>query len=137
MSPLVGRVVLVASGLGFPMTQVAIRWLGLPGACLVEGVAAGLLARDVALIASGAPGRLQPVPAALLYTETATAVLAAAACLPLITDPSARERASQPSWAMPEAARRIAVGALFGFHTWRYSIYLRPDRGRRATPAAV
>jgi hypothetical protein len=131
-----GRVVLVASGLGFPLTQVAVRWLGRPGALVVEGVAVGLLARDAALIASGTPSRLEPLPAALLYTETAMAALAAATCLPMVVDPAARARALEPRPSAPEVVRRVAVGAMFGFHTWRFSIYLRPDHGRRVETAA-
>jgi hypothetical protein len=137
MSPSIGRVVLVLSGLGFPLTQIALKRLGRAGAVVVEGAAVGLLARDAALIAAGAPVRLQPVPAALLYTETAAAALAAATCLPLVVDAAARELAVRPGPPAAEVVRRIAVGTLFGFHTWRFSIYLQPDRGRRTGPAAA
>jgi len=30
-----------------------------------------------------------------------------------------------------EVARRTAIGALFGLHTWRFRIYLQPDSGRK------
>jgi hypothetical protein len=137
MQPLVARSVLVASGLGFPMTQAAIRRLGRPGAILVEAVAAGLLVRDLALVATGAPGRLRRGPAFMLYAETVVAAASAGLCLPLIADDGARRRASGPRPSALEALRRFALGTLFGLHTMRFRIYLQPDRGRRPsiTPA--
>ena len=98
MSPPIGRAVLALSGLGFPLTQLAIRRFGRPGAVAVEGVCGGLLVRDAAMIALGVPGRLRRGPAVLLWLE---------------------------------AARRVAIGALFGIHTVRFRIYLQPDSGRK------
>jgi hypothetical protein len=126
--------VLGVSGLGFPLTQVVIRAVGRPGAAAVEGVAAGLLVRDLVLVAGGALRRLQSLPATLLVAETAAALGATAAGLRLLRDEDALKRAvgRQPDAA--ERARRIAIGALFGLHTWRFRIYLSPTRGLRRLP---
>jgi hypothetical protein len=36
------------------------------------------------------------------------------------------------TWAgRAEAVRRFTVGLLFGLHTYRFQVYLRPDRGLR------
>jgi hypothetical protein len=131
MSPWLGRFLMLTSGMGFPLAQVAIRRMGRGGAVLAEGVAAGLLARDVALIAMGIPQRLYPGPARLLFAETAAAAGAVALGLPLLgsRDPWARAGASRPGPL--EAMRRFAIGTLFGLHSWRLRIYLSPSRGLR------
>ena len=131
MSPGLGRVILALSSAGFPLTQIAIRRLGRRGAVVVEAVAVGLLARDAALIATGAPRRLRRGPAALLWLKAGVAALAAVLGKRLISDETARQHAldSRPSGI--EAARRASVGALFGLHTLRFRIYLSPDHGRR------
>ena len=126
-----GQMVLGLSGAGFPLTQLAIGRLGRPGAVLVVGVTAGLLARDAALVAMGAPQRLQPGAARLLWAETAVAAAATGAGLLLLRDPAvaaARER----GWNVPrrELFRRFAIGTLFGLHTMRFRIYLSPGSGR-------
>jgi hypothetical protein len=136
MAPMVGRLVLIASGLGFPLTQLALVRFGRRGAVLVEGVTAGLLVRDAALVAAGAPGRLLRYPALLLYAETAVAAAAAASSLPLVISPSARERVAEPSWTGWEALRRVVIGTLFGLHTLRFRIYLQPGHGLRGSAAA-
>lgn len=137
MSPWAGRAVLIASGLGFPLTQVAISRFGRSGAVLTEAVAAGLLARDAALIAKGTPERLRTGPARLLYAETAAAAAAAVLCLPVLAarDPRARAAAARPG--VLEAFRRFFVGTLFGMHTMRFRVYLSADRGLRAAPNGV
>ena len=136
MSPMAGRIVLVVSGLGFPLTQVAIRRFDRAGAVAAQSVAVGLFVRDAALIASGAPRRLRRGPARMLWLEAAIAAVAAALCLPLVFDESARRRAAAARPATGgEAARRVAMGALFGLHTMRFRIYLTPDRGRRTETA--
>lgn len=143
MSPWLGRCMLVASGLGFPLTQSAIRWLGRPGAVLVEGVALGLLARDAALIATGTPARLRPGAARLLYAETAAAAASAVLGVTLVTSAGARAAAgAKPSAGGPppparEILRRFAVGTLFGMHTMRFRIYLTPSRGLREAPGGI
>ena len=132
MDHVLGQVILGLSGAGFPLTQVVINRLGRPGAVLVTGVTAGLLVRDVALIARGAPGRLTPGPARLLWAETGAAAAATGAGLLLLRDPDVAA-ARQPGWhvAPGEIARRVAVGTLFGLHTMRFRIYLAPGSGRR------
>ena len=71
-----GVLILVLSGLGFPLTQLVIARFGRRGAIVADGVSAGLLVRDVALVRLGAPRRLRPVPAALLWLELGAAAVA-------------------------------------------------------------
>lgn len=132
MSPPIGRAVLAVSGLGFPLTQLAIRRFGTPGAVAVEVVCGGLLVRDAAMIAVGVPGRLRRGPAVLLWLEAAVAGAAVVTGLRPLMDADALLRAA--GQARPdrlEAARRVAIGALFGLHTMRFRIYLQPDSGRK------
>ena len=131
MTPEAGRVVFGLSGLGFPMTQLAVRRLGRPGAAVVEAVSVGLLARDAAMIAGGAPGRLRRGPAALLWLEAGAAAASSVLCLRLVADAGARREAVAARPTGLEVLRRFALGALFGLHTLRFRIYLRPDRGLR------
>jgi hypothetical protein len=131
MSPRAGRVVLAVSGMGFPLTQLAIRRLGARGALVVEAVCGGLLVRDVAMIVAGAPGRLRRGPAALLWLEGAAGAAATVTGLRLLIDGAARERALAPRPDRSEAIRRAAIGTLFGLHTMRFRIYLQPDHGLR------
>jgi hypothetical protein len=137
MHPVLGQAILGLSGAGFPLAQVAIKRFGRRGAVLVAGVSAGLLARDVALIAAGAPDRLTPGPARLLWAETAAAAAATGAGLLLLRDPEVAA-ARQRGWQAPpmELVRRFAVGTLFGLHTMRFRIYLAPGSGRRNPEAA-
>ena len=130
---LLGRAMLVTSGLGFPLTQAVIACFGRGGAVAAEGVAVGLLVRDCAMVAGGAPRRLRPFPAALLWLELGAAGLASIAGLAAIRRP--RQSLDRTPAGMVEALRRGAVGLLFGLHTYRYWIYLQPDHGRRITPA--
>ena len=132
MRRVVGGVVLGLSACGYPLTQFVVRRWGVRGAAAVQAVCAGLAIRDASMVASGVPGRLRPVPAALLRLELAAAIAASLAGLhPLLgtrsTTPTASVRA--------DAARRAAVAMLFALHTIRFGIYLRPRQGRRATPA--
>ena len=145
-----GQFLLALSAAGFPLTQAVIARFGRRGAVGVEAVVLGLLARNAALLATGTPGPPAPVPAALLWAETAAAIAATATGAVLLLDPevaSARDRGWRVS--RRELARRLAVGLLFGLHTWRFRIFLEPDSGRREdasppddpgaapTPAAV
>ena len=66
--------------------------IGIRGAVLVKAACAGLLARDSALLADGAPARLRRLPAALLKMETAVAATAAATGLRPLRDPTPRCR---------------------------------------------
>jgi len=130
----VGPGILALSGAGFPLTQLAIARLGRRGALLVQAVVVGLLVRDIGLIASGAPSRLQPGPAALLWAETAAAAAAATAGGLLLRDPEVAA-ARRAGWAVPrdELFRRVAIGTLFGLHTVRFRTYLSPGSGLRPT----
>jgi hypothetical protein len=130
---LLGRAVLLTSGLGFPLTQGVIARFGRGGAVAAEGVSAGLLVRDFAMVAGGAPRRLRPFPAALLWLELGAAGLASIAGLAAIRRP--RQSLNRTPAGVIEALRRGAVGLLFGLHTYRFWIYLQPDHGRRITPA--
>ena len=69
--------------------------------------------------------------------RTAAAVAATATGALLLLDPevaSARDR----GWRVPrrELARRLAVGLLFGLHTWRFRILLEPGAGHREDAAS-
>jgi hypothetical protein len=132
MNRTMGTAIQGLSGAGFPLTQLAIGRLGRRGAVLVAGVAAGLLVRDVAMIAMGTPHRLQPGPARLLWAETAVAAVATGASLLLLRDPDVAA-ARLPGRNVPprELVRRFAIGTLFGLHTMRFRIYLAPGSGRR------
>lgn len=128
---LVGRGVLALSGIGFPLTQLAIRRYGKRGAVLVEVVCASLLVRDVAMIADGAPRRLRRGPAVLLWLEAAVAAASVVAGLRLLLSADIRERAGPVRPDRQEIARRGTIGALFGLHTMRFRIFLQPDHGLR------
>jgi len=120
-----GGLVLVLSGLGFPMTQALIARFGRRGALIAEGVAVALLVRDAALVRKGLPARLQPLPGHLLWLELGAAALSTLAGLAAVTRPSQRV---QPTTAGAlEALRRFAVG----LHTYRFWIYLGRDHGLR------
>lgn len=137
MGPRLGQFVLMLSGSGFPLTQLAIRRLGRRGAFLAESVCVGLAVRDAAMIATGAPARLRRGPALLLWLEIVAAVAAAVLGVRLLVDPGVPARATAPRPDPLEVARRAAVGTLFGLHTMRFRIYLRPDQGRRPDGDAV
>jgi glyoxylase-like metal-dependent hydrolase (beta-lactamase superfamily II) len=123
-----GAAFLGLSGLGYPLTQAAIAGFGRRGAVLAEGVAAGLLARDAALVRSGAPARLQPVPRALLWLELGAAAAATALGAAAVVRPG--QRVDRTPAGVLEGLRRLGVGLLFGLHTWRFRIYLSPGSGR-------
>lgn len=124
MKRYVGAGVLAMSAMGFPLTQLVIARWGRCGAAAVECVCAGLLVRDAVLIAHGAPRRLRRAPAVLLWCELAAASAAVIAGLPGVV------RSESP--LAVEVARRVAVAMLFGLHTYRFGIYLRPGQGRLA-----
>jgi hypothetical protein len=101
---------------------------------VAEVVCAGLAIRDASLVASGLPGRLRTVPAALLRLELASAIMASLAGLaPLLDTRSAGQAPSATAGAV-DAVRRVAVATLFTVHTIRFGIYLRPDQGQREWP---
>ena len=131
MAPRLGRVVLALSAMGFPLTQMAIRRLGQPGAVVTEGVCVGLAVRDAAMIVAGAPGRLRRGPAVLLWLELAAALAAAGLGLRLATGSAEIKHATDTRPDRCETSRRAAVATLFGLHTIRFRIYLQPDHGRK------
>jgi hypothetical protein len=125
-----GVAVLALSACGFPLTQVVIRRWGRGGAVAVEAVCAGLLLRDASMIAAGAPARLRPGPATLLWSELGAAAAACLTGLPRafgVRDDGAVAWGTGPT----EIARRAAIATLFSLHTWRFAIYLQPSHGRR------
>jgi hypothetical protein len=126
-----GLAILVLSGFGFPLTQAVTAAFGRRGAVASEAVAAGLLVRDVALLSLGAPRRLRRWPALLLWLETAAAAAATVAGLGTVARPG-EARSRDPG--VLEVVRRGAVGVLFGLHTYRFWIYLQPDRGLQPDP---
>lgn len=127
------RAALVASGLGYPLAQLAIGRGRRRGAVAVEAVAGGLLVRDAALVRLGTPARLEPLPRVLLWLELAAAGAASLLGFAAIARPG--DAAARRPCGLLEVVRRLAVGLLFGLHTWRFWIYLRPGRGlSRTTP---
>ncbi len=131
----IAKLVLGLSACGYPLTQTAIRRGGVRGARVTEGVCVGLVMRDAAMIAGGAPQRLRPVPARLLWLELSAGVIASATGLRLLRRAGAvRGAASSPDRL--EVARRAAVITLFGLHTIRFWIFLQPGQGRRQSENA-
>jgi hypothetical protein len=124
--------VLGLSACGYPLTQLMARRWGRPGAVVAESVSAGLAIRDAAMVAGGAPGRLRPVPAALLRLELAAGIVASLAGLPPLLDARPPGRPA-PGRCSADTLRRAAVAALFALHTIRFGIYLSPGQGRRAS----
>jgi len=127
----IAKLVLGLSAGGYPLTQTLIRRSGVRGARVVEAVCVGLVLRDAAMIAGGAPQRLRPVPARLLWLEFSAGVIASATGLRLLRRAGAIEAAASSPNRL-EVVRRAAVTALFGLHTIRFWIFLQPDRGRRS-----
>jgi hypothetical protein len=126
-----GKVVLVLSAAGYPISQYAIRRSGVPGAAVVELACVGLLARDGSMLAQGTSRMLRRGPAALLWLECATAAVAAASNIRLLADPNPAERVTGRPYSAAEWTRRLATATLFGLHTARFWIYLQPGHGRR------
>ena len=129
--------VLALCGLGFPLTQFAIRVGGRPGAVAVQGLVSGLLVRDIVLIGHGALRRQQPFPSTLLVAETTAGLAAGVLGLRMLGDPDTLQRVVTGSTDTAEQMRRIAIGALFGLHTWRFRVDLSPQgRGSRSSMGA-
>jgi hypothetical protein len=133
----VGSVVLGLSACGYPLTQLVVRRWGVRGAAVAEAVCAGLAVRDGAMVAAGVPGRLRPVPAGLLRLELAAATVASLAGLGALVGARSPTQGSAARAGAADAVRRAATATLFGVHTVRFGIYLRPDQGRRALPASA
>jgi hypothetical protein len=117
--------VTMVAGAGLPISQLAIRRLGRPGAVAVMALSAGILAADVASLmgdrSEGSARRVVRLEAAAAAVATVTGAL-------LLLDPGVQE-ARDEGWRVgrPEILRRIALGVLFGVLSAR----LRS----RATPA--
>ncbi len=86
------------------------------------------------MVASGIPRRLRSVPALLLHLELGTGLVASLAGMERLLEPPAGDSTQTPSGNAFETVRRVAVATLFALHTVRFSIYLRPDQGRRPLP---
>lgn len=125
-----GTIVLGLSACGYPLTQIVMRCPGRAGAGIVEAVCAGLTIRDGALIVAGAPRRLRRAPAALLWLEFGAGLAATVSGLRPLLRPRPADRAAAGADLL-ERVRRTSVATLFGLHTIRFWIYLRPDQGRR------
>jgi hypothetical protein len=117
---------LILTGLGFPLSQLAIRVMGRRGAALVEAVSGALLVWDVQLLSTGSAGRSRPVPAALLYLGTGAACAAVVLGLRSLTSHGVRQATARKPDAW-EIARRVALGTLFGLQSWRFAV--RRDQG--------
>ena len=120
-----GYVLLVAAVTGAALaTKAPQRWGRAGGGLLLAGLSA-LLARDVAMIASGTPRRLRSLPRALLFAETVSAGIGiAAGARPwLMADPP------QPVALTGLAGSRLAT-ATFTIHAVRQLIFLSPGQGR-------
>ncbi len=126
-----GVVLAVVSGSGFPLTQLAIARLGRPGAAVVGAVTVGILAIDVARIATRETATEDRRQAALLYAETAVAALATVANLALVTE-QGRAAAQARGWRVGrvELVRRGLLGLLFGMRAGSYRSHLRIGDGR-------
>jgi hypothetical protein len=102
------------------------RW-GRPGCALLAGGLSILLARDATMIRSGSLARLQPLPAALLLAETATATSVLALGARRWLSSSVRDR--------PMSAGSRLATVTFAMHAGRELIYLSPGQGRRVAPS--
>ncbi len=87
-----------------------------------RGVCIGLAVRDAAMLVAGAPARLRRGPALLLWLELVAAPAATALGFRSAVDEEAAGRAATTPPDQLEAARRAAVGALFGLHTTRFRV---------------
>jgi hypothetical protein len=132
-----GAIVLGLSACGYPLTQLAVHRGGKRGAAVAEAVCAGLVIRDASMVASGVPGRLRPVPAALLRLELAAGIAASLAGLRPLVSTRPLAQPSPAGAGTADAVRRAAVATLFTLHTIRFGIYLRPDQGRLVRPGVL
>lgn len=132
-----GAVILGLSACGYPLTQLAVRGGGAPGAALAESICAGLAIRDASMVASGFPGRLRRVPAALLRLEVAVGVGASLAGLHPLLSARRPGRTVSPRAGTADNVRRMTAAALFAVHTVRFAIYLSRGQGRRPATAAT
>jgi hypothetical protein len=128
MHQALGAAIAIASGSGFPLTQLAIARFGRPGGAVVGVVTAGILAMDIATLVTRDADAEDMGQTALLYAETAVAALATAASLTLLTE-QGLAAASTRGWRVgrTEILRRMALGAMFGMRSARFRQYLKVE----------
>jgi hypothetical protein len=103
-------VVTIVVGAGLPISQLAVRRLGWPGAAAVTAVSAVILATDLAKLAGDhSEGSLRRV----LRLEAAAAGIATVTGALLLLDPAVPGLPDR-GVGRPEMLRRIALGMLFG-----------------------
>ena len=123
MIRLLGSAVTIVVGAGLPISQLAIRRFRWPGAAAVTAVCAGILAADLANLATdrseGAFRRIVRLEAAAAGLATVTGAL-------LLLDPGVEE-ARDEGWRVgrPELFRRLALGLLFGLLSARLRFQTR------------
>jgi hypothetical protein len=113
MKSTAGNIVLGLSACGYPLTQFAVRRCGMRGAAAAEAVYAGLAIRDASMVASGVPGRLRAIPAALLRLELAAAIAASLAGLPPLPGVRPANQTSSARAGAADAVRRAATATMF------------------------
>lgn len=142
-----GWLLFALSAGGLPITWLALRRGGRLGGLLLEAGCAVLLARDAAMVAGGAPGRLRVVPRLLLFLELAANVTAVVAGFrrwvaePMFgrapekvqsAERTGERHGSDTSIASAKLrVSEVAAGIVFILHTARMAIYLSPGRGRK------
>jgi hypothetical protein len=113
--------VVVLAGVGFPISQLAIRRFGRPGAAGVTAVSGGILAADLANLATG---RSQGNLRRLVRLEAGAAGAATVAGAFLLLDPVVKD-AVDKGWRVgrPELLRRVALGLMFGLLSARLRLH--------------
>jgi hypothetical protein len=135
MNDYVTKGLLAAGTIGAPVTQFAIKHMGRTGAIVGAAGCGALLVRDAFLFASGTTHELKRGPAGLLDFEVVIGAVALGLTIRLILDDKALKVAMGGGRSTPDIVRRLTTAAMYGIHTARYTIYLRPDQGRRAPTA--
>ena len=148
---LLARMLLVLSAAALPLGWLLRRRSDRRGAQVVEVGCTILFARDLAMIVTGAPARLRPLPRVLLFTELATSSTAVAAgwrswvCRP-VNDSARTKTAGTPATVhtrkLPNDSgvvrvRTIAAAATFVLHTVRQVIYVSAGHGRLRDDARI
>ena len=113
--------------------MVSLRFGRLGRAALTGGVTT-LALRDAGMVRAGVPGRLRPMPRALLYLELGAATSASllgATALRSAARPALRggRQRLAPRPRLVKAADRFCELTFF-LHTLRQAIYLMPSSGR-------
>ena len=127
--------VVVAAGAGFPISQLAIRRFGRPGAAGVLALSAGILATDIANLTTG---RSQGSLRRIIRLEAAAAGAATVTGALLLLDPVVKEAVDE-GWRVgrPELVRRIALGLLFGLLSARLRFQAAEADGTASGPVLV